>query len=332
MPDHPWKEIVPPRNEGELAARRVDAHGRWDFFWALDHEGASLLVLQHSSDTPVPPKLPRLRGIHVFELMPPGKPPLLALRLADSTQRDVFERLCRDIVETCASATSEAHAVRTAIHRTWHWHHLLRGGGDGRLTAEEQKGLIGELLTLEHLLLPIMEASDAVAAWVGPLDAPKDFEIGPVAIEAKAHSMGGSPFVTISSEHQLDDDGLKGLFLHVVDVGAAPAAEPNGESVLQVAQRVRSLINQKDPSPLDHFDSLILAAGLRWDDDYSDLRWLVGTRLLFAVSSTFPRITSKVPAGVSHVRYSLSILDCDPFRVPDTALFDALKGGGLDVD
>ena len=102
----------------------------------------------------------------------------LGLKLRDSSLQDIFHTLCVDIVSAAARAASEPDAVNTALRRTWRWHHLLRGGRSGLLSPEEQKGLIGELLVLERFLLPLLPASVAVAAWLGPLGSPKDFEVG----------------------------------------------------------------------------------------------------------------------------------------------------------
>ena len=94
--------------------------------------------------------------------------------LLDSTQRDIFQTLCEDIISAAARRPkSEAGAVSAALSRTWRWHHLLRGGRGTLLSPEEQKGLLGELFVLERLLLPRMDASSAVTAWRGPLAAPK---------------------------------------------------------------------------------------------------------------------------------------------------------------
>ena len=130
---------------------------------------------------------------------------LLALKLLDSNQRDIFQTLCLDIISTAAQADSEAEAVSAALMRTWRWHHLLRVGRGTLLSPEEQKGLLGELFVLERLLLPRMDASSAVTAWRGPLGAPKDFEIARVAIEAKTRRGGATPSLSITSESQLDE-------------------------------------------------------------------------------------------------------------------------------
>ena len=110
--------------------------------------------------------------------------------LRNSNQRDIFQTLCLDIISAAARAESEAQAVSAALMRTWRWHHLLRGGRGSLLSPEEQKGLLGELLVLERILLPRMDAASAVTAWRGPLGAPKDFEIARVAIEAKTRRGG----------------------------------------------------------------------------------------------------------------------------------------------
>ena len=107
--------------------------------------------------------------------------------------------------------------------RTWRWHHLLRGGRDERLSAEEQKGLIGELIVLDHILLPAIGAKSALESWKGPLDGIKDFNIAKIAIEAKARSSASPHQIGISSEFQLDREGLDALFLFVaiIDNGIA---------------------------------------------------------------------------------------------------------------
>ena len=183
----PWKELAAPETTNALSARRVDASMPWGFFWARDADRRHLLLLRHDAEASPTGRVPRLKGIEttLSEREADGSR-LLALRLLDPAQRDIFHRLCLDIIASTARAFSEAEAVANALARTWRWHHLLRGGADGRLSIEEQKGLIGELLVLDELLLPVIQVIDALTAWRGPLGAPKDFEVGRICIEAKA--------------------------------------------------------------------------------------------------------------------------------------------------
>lgn len=324
MNEHPWHSLDAPTSTGTINARRVDAQFPWDFFWAVDSDRRSLLVLRYSAG--FPGKLPKLKGVEVLNSRA-SEHAVLVFRLLDAAHRDLFYRLCKDIVRATSAASSEIEAVRLALARTWRWHHLLGRGSDGRLTEEEQKGLIGELSVLDRLLLDQLTAIDAVMAWRGPLGAPKDFEIGRVCIEAKARRGGGTPNVTINSEHQLDDSGIDALFLYVTEVVRAPSSVESGMSITEFAARVRQRIEAKDPGALEPYLSMLEAAGLRSDDDYSDILWVEGSSRLYHVDQKFPRITaSQVPGGISQVRYSLSLVECEPFLVAESDFSVALKG------
>ena len=186
---------------------------------------------------------------------------ILALKLLDPGQQDIFHTLCRDIISVAAQAESEAEAVSVALMRTWRWHHLLRGGGGTLLSLEEQKGLIGELLVLERVLLPSVEASAAVTAWRGPLGSPKDFEIGRVAIEVKARRGGATPSIAITSEDQLDETGVDSLFLYVVDLDEGPEDATNGLTLKDVTDRVRERLYSLDPGAAGAFEDAGIGGG-----------------------------------------------------------------------
>ena len=324
--ENPWREIEPPSLADAVNARRVDAKLPWNFFWARGADRGVFLTLSHAAESTPSTPMPRLRDIEVT-LSPPDQANtrILALKLLDPGQQDIFHTLCRDIISVAARAESEAEAVSVALMRTWRWHHLLRGGGGTLLSPEEQKGLIGELLVLERVLLPHMEASAVVTAWRGPLGSPKDFEIGRVAIEVKARRGGATPSVAITSEDQLDERGVDSLFLYVVELDEAPEDATDGLTVRDVADRVREHLYSLDPGAAGVFESLVSAAGVRPEDDFSHSQWLEGPSRVYLVTGEFPRIArSDVRPGVSFVRYSVSLDDCEPFLTSVSALAEAL--------
>ena len=330
MGEDPWAGIDPPSVANAVAARRVDANLPWNFFWARGLDGRVLLTLRHAADSAPSTHLPRLRDIEVT-LSPPDESntQLLALKLLDSSQRDIFQTLCEDIVSTASRAVSEAGAVSAALVRTWRWHHLLRGGRGTPLSLEEQKGLIGELFVLERLLLPRLDAPSAATAWRGPLGAPKDFEIARVAIEAKTRRGGATPSLAITSESQLDEEGVDALFLHVVELDEAPtAAAARGVTLHDVAERIRESLLSLDPGACGILETRLSAAGYRMEDDYSGHRWMEGASRIYLVTDDFPRIASReVRSGVSNVRYAVSLVDCEPFSTSVSALNEALRAG-----
>ena len=327
MADDPWRDIPPPSSTDSLNARRVDADMLWNFFWARGVDGRCQLILRHASESSISVRLPRLRDIDISLTTGDGdRSRTLAFRLLDPSHLDIFHRLCLDIMTVAADAKSEHEAVAVTLARTWRWHHLLRGGEE-RLSPEEQKGLIGELLVLERLLLPLLSAMDAVSSWRGPLGAPKDFEVGRIALESKARRGAATPFVAISSEHQLDISGVDALFLHVIELDESPADAPNNMTLSGIVDLVRKHILSMDDGAAEKYDSLLLAAGLRPDDDYSDSCWVEGRSHIYRVDPDFPRISAdKISAGITNVRYSVALKDCEPFLCDGSALATALKG------
>lgn len=330
MNEDPWKGLEPPSGVGTISARRADPDLPWGFFWARGTDRSYMLVLVYSLEASRVRHLPVLRGIEVLDTE--GEQEgfrMLAFKLLLPEHRDLFQRLCRDVIESTRGASSELEAVETTLARTWRWHHLLRGGDDGRLSAEEQKGLIGELMVLRDLLLLRLSAMDAVAAWQGPLGFPKDFVIGRICIEAKARRGAAKPYVAISNPEQLDTEGTDALYLCVVEIDRAPPDAGNGVSVTDVATDVRQRLEHADPATLEQFEGLLSAAGLRWDDDYSDVRWIEGSRRMFTVADGFPRITpSTLGAGVTDVRYSVSLVECSEYECDDSAVLAMIERSG----
>ena len=326
--EDPWRGIDPPTEDNRISARRIPDAGScaWGLYWAIDSQHHCLLILQHRSEHLHARRLPRLRGLRV-EAFPtedhPGE--RLVIRLTDGEQREVFHRFCTDIVDATRRARSEAEAVERFLLRTWRWHRLLRGGGDGRLSQEEQKGLIGELYVLERLLLPVIGPSDAVRTWTGPLGAHKDFQVGLIGIEAKTRSPH-VPTIRISSAEQLDIAGTTRLFLHVTELSEAPS-DSSSVTITDVATGLRDTLAGRDMSAAIQFEERLNATGFDWNDDYSDSPWLIGDVSLFEILEEFPRITpSLFLPGVEDVQYAITLSRCESFRVDMTVLARALSG------
>ena len=274
-------------------------------------------------------KLPRLRGLDIEVRKPDtGEKAILVLRLKEMEQREIFHRLCIDIVSATRLATSEEEAVGRFVARTWRWHRLLKGGLDGRLSNDEQKGFLGELTVLQEILFPNTGMEAGLKSWVGPLGSPKDFEIGRVGIEAKARHGAAKPLIAISNEYQLDTLGIDTLFLHVSEIDVALENDHKAVTVTDVATGVCDIIASKHPALLELMEEKFLAIGFDWSDDYTDKKWRIGTRHLYRVSGQFPRIVaSGLPQGVEGVRYSVALQQCEDFRVNVEELGKLLSGG-----
>lgn len=328
MSEDPWSGVKPPDPSGTIHGKPFSMEHPWRLYWARGQDNKCLFVVRHDAESSPDSRLPRLRGVRVrLESVGEGAVRNLVFELEDDQQRDLFYRLCLDIADCAKVAESEKEAVARCLSRTWRWHHLLRGGGDRILSAEEQKGLIGELIVLEQHVLANIKCGDAIACWKGPLNSPKDFEIGHFCIEVKARRGAGTPHVTVTSEFQLDESGVGGLYLYVVDLDAAPGGAAGSVSLPEVAERVGSLVRAKDEGASIEYEALLAAAGFRWTDDYSDSRWLEGTHRAYEVADQFPRIrAADLSGGVSNVRYRVSLIDCGPYERDAAALDKRIRG------
>lgn len=325
----PWKPITPPDQSSNVSGRRVDPELQWGLFWAVDADRNCLLILQHDSECSPEIRLPKMHGLQIETRRPDDTRPvaLIIIRLVETEQREIFHRLCLDIVSATRQARTEVEAIERFLARTWRWHRLLRGGQDGRLSDEEQKCLIGELEILRRLLIPITGAMTAVKGWTGPLGAPKDFEIGRVCIEAKARRGAATPFVTVSSEFQMDTDGIDALFLHVSELTGAPDDDDEFVTVTDIARRVLDGIEAQDVAAVEIFEERLTSTGFDWEDDYTDKRWIVGPTSLYEIANDFPRITPAMfSTGVGNVRYAISLPDCEPYRSDEDRMRNCLTG------
>jgi hypothetical protein len=325
MKNSPWPDIERPTSDSIVAARRVSAGHHWDFFWSVDHDGHCVLLLRHSNDSSPKQRLPKLRNVEVHVAEYSATTSVLVVKLLDAAQRDLFLTLCLDIIDAAETKSEEKAAVAVAVARTWRWHYLLRGGADRRLSPEEQKGLIGELLTLRDLVLPVLSPRESVLSWQGPFGSAQDFRIGNVAIETKASRGRGSRTISVSSEYQLEPAGLHALFLHVVELDSTTADDEQSLTVTSLALELRATIEAGDVSVIPEYLHRLEAAGLRPEDDYSDSNWTILGSMVARVSEQFPRIgVSTLQPGISSVTYVATISECQRFAVSSEEVKQAL--------
>lgn len=323
MSEDPWSGLDGGSSTGSgVAARRVPGIERHDLFWAMDGGGHPLLLLMTPPSVAAAPANHRMRGLEV-QVLPSsdGKSQTKSiLRLSDPGLQDVFQLLCEDVVRAVARTADSAQALSTFLSRIWRWHHLLRGGGAG-LTAQEERGLFGELLVLKELIADSVGPLAAVSAWVGPLGEPKDFELGRRLLEIKTILGADRNLVEISSEHQLDVPPDRELYLIVqrLDRGA-------GVTLTELVADVTEALCAAHPEVKVLLEERLSAAGYDSEQVYAH-RWEKGITEIYAVAPEFPKITvGDLPTGVSRVRYSISTTPLARFAVQPAAFRTTIGG------
>jgi len=323
----PWLTINKP--SGPIAsAKRADEKHPFDFFWAMDMDGHCLFVYEYDKAIKQGEKKPRLNGIRIIDYEPEGgdkKRLILSLRQAE--HREIFFRLCTDVLEATQECKDGASALHVMLRRTWRWHQLLRGERDGRLSPDLQKGLIGELECLTSIVLPHYSPAEAMTFWEGPSGLPKDFVIGEACIEVKARRGAARPFVSISSEHQLDQAGFQNLFLYILDLSSAAVSDEGSFNLNDYVDRTYQIIHEKDPGAVEMFETKLLEVGYLNEDDYSDRYWIRLGAQTYQVQGEFPRIIdSELPAGVSDVSYKIDLGNIQEYIIEQAEMETTVMG------
>lgn len=255
-------------------------------------------------------KMPTFGGFAVQRKSLEGLGEGLVLTLHEASFAEIFTMLVEDVVACVGTTKDEREGLAVILQRLRLWQECLKKTGERGLSLEAQRGLYGELLTLELLLLRKLKPLRAVDAWTGPDAEEQDFRIQRFALEVKTTLAATHPKVTISAARQLDDKGVDDLILcaHLLNLS------PGGESLTERVANVRAAV-AGHPAALERLEERLLGAGyIDAHADFYDARYTVFETRYYKVDEGFPRITERdVAAGVGDVRYTVSLAACIPF-------------------
>lgn len=234
----------------------------------------------------------------------------VSLALTQQALRPMFAAMCNQIVSLGRNAGPGSDPATFMLGQVARWHRLLALGPNGLLSAEEQQGLFGELVVLSaavERLGPI-----AAQGWIGPDDAPQDFDFPDGPVEVKTVKAGQAA-IRISSAEQLDVDGGH-LRLVVVDVvEAAPGT--GGTSLARQVAELREQLTP-DPASLQCFEDQLQKAGYVDREEYGRPELRVTRARWFAVREDFPRLVrSRLPVAIGETRYQLQLASLSPFEI-----------------
>jgi hypothetical protein len=190
------------------------------------------------------------------------------------------------------------------------WKRFFEKIGPDGLTEGMQRGLFAELNWLNRLMAYGIKASDAIGAWKGCERSFHDFDLKSHVVEVKSTRTKEPKNVTISSEKQLDDRGLKSLSLYVLSVNEV---EAGGLSLPGLVKTLQMVISDS-PSAQVAFRDKLLSAGYMPQDEHRYLtQYSIISEDFYKVVDGFPRIIS-TPSGIGDLRYRLFLSACTQFQ------------------
>lgn len=272
-------------------------------------------------------KLPEGQGFSVERADSDGARQLrLALTRRAAGSADLFAAMACDVVgaldEAASAGAAEPKLLQVFLGRVGAWQEFMRKGSQ-TLSPEAEIGLVGELTLLRSIIDAGVPLASAIEAWVGPLDGPRDFELGTGAVEVKATlSAAGFP-ARIGSLEQLDDCVRQPLFL----AGARLRQSETGQSLPALVAEMRD-VAAGEPEAVRLLSERLIAAGYfeAHADRYVRRFTLADTRVV-EVKDGFPRLTpGSVPLGVTGATYEI---DLDKAAGPSIPAAEALKKLGV---
>jgi len=185
--------------------------------------------------------------------------------------------------------------------------------------------LYGELLVLSKLHEHQVPLACVITAWTGSKKTNQDFEFGDRSVEVKSTAAVDTSSVSITNIRQLDDTGLKFLFLARVVLDARQGSE----STLPVLiNKLRTLVLKEAPERYVDLEQKLLDAGYRDTqvENYSNRTYAERSVDVYHVAGGFPRILERDPPdGVKNVSYSIDIELCAPHQISTEDAFEKIR-------
>lgn len=305
--------------------RRVLGASSHDCFVAVSfpdrHRLLSVVIDRKPPGTPV--SRPLTSGMQLlYGIEPTSGRPTMDIVLREDSHSDIFTALVADLLGALAVSSRPGTSADVLLARIEDWRRLLATVSPQGLTAEQQRGLFGELSVLRDVLLP--EAGGAaVLAWTGPDRQLQDFQFPGCAVEVKTTSGNSANTVRITSERQLDRRAAGQLFLVTLALDAR--REGSGSALPDLVEDVRRKIRPLGMAA--EFEQRLTMSGYLQSQVhlYANRRYTVRRRLVHAVGEKFPKITEEdLPDGLSDVSYTLDLHAASAFRTSEPEMIRSL--------
>ena len=293
-----WTTIAKP-NEGQYSFRLIKnmPYGNWSWFKDSENKvGISLEIKKSSPKTDFKPS--KYFAVSILEVNGIGN--VLTVVCQDLEFHEIFEVLCKDLVEASGDAPTLEEAVVLLKSRVILWSELFKGLKG--VTRQEVYGLAAELSFLKIWLEK--QSNKNLDVWVGPNGKSQDFIsiTGSNAVEIKASSNDLNS-IKISSLEQLDFAGNLVLAVFPLSSANEDSIDPINLEIL-----VSSIESLLPVNQINAFRRKLAMIGLSLSDEVNAIRFVVGEPLYFDVRAGFPRIIkSTISSEIFNCSYDVSL-------------------------
>lgn len=290
--------------------QRVDPNHPLDFFVGINEKGFDQLALITIIE---PFQMKSSKALEVEKNKRKDGKWATQISSVERKNQDIFARLCVDLVENSYTSHSEQDGISRVTSRFLAWQRLFATMHEA-LPKSVLKGLVGELSFANILIEKGISKDDIMKSWMGPNGSDRDYILSDCWYEVKAISTGKDK-VTISSLNQLETENKGYLVVYFVDESSA--TDPNAISISKLIANMRGQLSDA-PEASRLFEEKLVNLGYIDKSIYDDIYFTVNGIDYFEVDSKFPRlVTENVPNEIVGVRYDLSLVGIEPWKVRD---------------
>lgn len=229
---------------------------------------------------------------------------MLSFSLIDENYIDIYIKFCEDIISFSREISKDI--LENILIRWNMWKMTFKNINKFELNENEIKGLIGELIFLDKIMIPLYGIERSIKCWQGPLKYHKDFEIEENWYEIKTVS-DNSLTVKINSVQQLDDKENKNGELAIIIL-----KETNKENNDYITiSKIIDLIDKKiiDLDIKKEFWEKLNYAKYDFNKEYEKYIYEIHKIKEYKIDNNkFPRICSNnIKEGIVKVSYEIDI-------------------------
>lgn len=224
-----WSSLVTKtKKDNRPKFKKPFIKGVTDVFYTVDRVtfGRSILIEINIVEKNEVSKLPEINGWSssaVKKTIDGTSKYYLQISERSVDTRKIAEMVIGDLTTNLQSLKRRDQLLNTVIRTMNQWHAFFKR--KGIMSKSDEQGLVGELSWMLEMIKQKEDVRKVIEGWYGPQMSRHDFEFNDIHFEVKTTARKNR-YITISSEHQLNDKGLKHLYLVVYKYNIVKSNKP----------------------------------------------------------------------------------------------------------
>jgi hypothetical protein len=280
----------------------IDENAQHSFYAGVNENNSILIALESKLQPPIIEE--KVDAIKSFRHQRYDGKWFFVIQLVNYELRNVFEKLCDDLISASLEIKSTEVALSITIKRLKLWINLLNKSKNGFLEDFQIRGLLAELNFIKLMVIEKkFTLSQMINSWVGPNNSPQDFIFNKEAYEIKSVALEKKS-LSISSLEQLDFKD--NLHIVVSEFLQCSSNDIDSTNLNIMSDNISRLIDDSDLLLI--FKTKLLEVGYFSNPYYDSKNYQIIKSYKMKVDENFPKLLrSNVSCDVLGASYEINI-------------------------